>query len=138
MKIRTMKRTMALVLAFVMAAGTSTLSLAADVGLSLGASGEILSFEPLGNDIANQIVPFGTYETELNLPVALEAVVRLSAYGSEPEVITTPEVTTPAALSAASANISGDNGRAYEVSEGIQPKADGELRDKLGYSILVN
>lgn len=75
----------AMLLSAVMVVGMTPVPASADTGmLSDGASGEIIAFEALKSEIAEQSVPLGTSEADLELPDSLTATIRLAASTEEP------------------------------------------------------
>ena len=75
----------AMLLSAIMVVGMTPVPASADTGmLSDGASGEIIAFEALKSEIAEQSLPLGTSEADLELPDTLTATVRLAASGEEP------------------------------------------------------
>lgn len=70
----------AMMLSAIMVVGMMPESALADTGaLSDGVSGEIIAFEPLESDIAEQSVPVGTSKAHLELPDTLAATILLAA-----------------------------------------------------------
>ena len=69
-------RIMAWILACVMILTTPPLTAGAEQAPPLGASGEIIAFAELGEEIVNQTVPLGTSMAALTLPGTLTATVR--------------------------------------------------------------
>ncbi len=75
----------AMLLSAVMVVGMTPVPASADTGmLSDGSSGEIIAFEALKSEIAEQSVPLGTSEADLELPDSLTATIRLAASTEEP------------------------------------------------------
>ena len=75
----------AMLLSAVMVVGMTPVPASADTGmLSDGVSGEIIAFEALKSEIAEQSVPLGTSEADLELPDSLTATIRLAASTEEP------------------------------------------------------
>ena len=75
----------AMLLSAIMVVGMTSVPVSADTGmLSDGASGEIIAFEALQSEIAEQSVPLGTSEADLELPDSLTATIRLAASTEEP------------------------------------------------------
>ena len=75
----------AMLLSAIMVVGMTPVPASADTGmLSNGASGEIIAFEALKSDIAEQSVPLGTSEADLELPDSLTSTIRLAASTEEP------------------------------------------------------
>ncbi len=75
----------AMLLSAIMVVGMTPVPASADIGmLSDGASGEIIAFEALKSEIAEQSVPLGTSEADLELLDSLTATIRLAASTEEP------------------------------------------------------
>ncbi len=75
----------AMLLSAIMVVGMTPMVASADTGmLSDGASGEVIAFEALKSEIAEQSVPLGTSEADLELPDSLTATIRLAASTEEP------------------------------------------------------
>jgi hypothetical protein len=75
----------AMLLSAIMVVGMTPVPASADTGmLSDGSSGEIIAFEALKSEIAEQSVPLGTSEADLELPDSLTATIRLAASTEEP------------------------------------------------------
>lgn len=82
---KTKQRLMAMMLSAIMVVGMMPVSALAETGtFPIGTSGEIIAFGALGTDIAVQDIPFGTPQTDLNLPDTLTATIRLTASKEAP------------------------------------------------------
>ena len=73
------RKTLAMILSVAMVLGMVPITAFAEDGsLPVGASGEIIAFEPLGDNVANRMVPLGTSLEDLELPGTLTATVEIT------------------------------------------------------------
>jgi hypothetical protein len=106
---KTLKKMAAVALSLIMTMSMMPLNVIGAYNMPLP-SGEIIGFAALADDVAVQVVPFGTADRELNLPPTVDAVVRPVGAEEEtpPPFVIVPERTTPAALAATPTDMNGE------------------------------